>query len=185
MTTTELILYACPTGPLAECIERYFDALATRPTAAQRYPPHCTLTGFFHDEPGAIPAYVEAAGRAADESRRSSIAVDVTGLRTDPDCIGLTIVSPGLERLTEDFAERVADVPTRIDDIRVKDWLHVSLAYGHAADAHDEPADLAQATVDATLDAGWELRLYERRAGDRWTVHGTWPLVTAFDATRR
>ncbi|MDG2026150.1 MAG: hypothetical protein P8J50_03515 [Acidimicrobiales bacterium] len=48
MSRAELILYATPTGPLAEELDRLFAQFAERaPTTAQTYPPHCTLTGFF------------------------------------------------------------------------------------------------------------------------------------------
>ena len=49
MTERELILYACPIGPLADDLDAYFSQVTARfgPTTAQTYPVHCTLTGFF------------------------------------------------------------------------------------------------------------------------------------------
>ena len=48
MSRRELILYATPTGPLADACDRFFAAVESiGPTVAQTYPPHCTLTGFF------------------------------------------------------------------------------------------------------------------------------------------
>ncbi|MGC1309940.1 MAG: hypothetical protein WA885_22160 [Phormidesmis sp.] len=52
----QLILYVCPTGPMARQIETYFEQSQQRygPNAAHAYMPHCTLTGFFEDEEGAV-----------------------------------------------------------------------------------------------------------------------------------
>ncbi len=48
MPRAQLILYAIPTGLLAEQCDRLFRMVrAIAPTTAQTYPPHCTLTGFF------------------------------------------------------------------------------------------------------------------------------------------
>lgn len=177
MGVSELILYACPTRELAKEIDEVFIKLADRPTTAQRYPPHCSLTGFFHDDTHAVPVYVQAAEAAvgAAVAANRSVAVEVVALRTEVTWIGLEIRSPDLQALATDFARRVADVPTRVDDIRLKDWLHVSLAYGHQPDEHDELAELITGRVDPLADVGWELRLYER-ANETWTARGAWPL---------
>jgi ubiquitin-associated SH3 domain-containing protein len=165
----ELILYAVPTGSLAQAIAAFFDELAERPTTAQRFPPHCTLTGFFHDDADAIGQYVDAAQGVVRPVR-----VDVA-LRTTPEWIGLEVQSPDLLALARDFAAAAAPIESRRDQIRLKDWLHVSLAYGHDADATDELANLATKLVDPAADVGWALRVYERRERD-WIVRGSWPL---------
>lgn len=165
----ELILYVVPVGPLGVAIDAFFSEVAMRPTKAQLYPPHCTLTGFFHDGADAISRYVTAAARVARPVR-----VDILQLRTGA-WIGLELRSPDLEQLTRDFAACVASVESRRDAIRVKDWLHLSLAYGHdETDGHDL-AQLATKLVDPAAEVTWELRLYERRGGE-WIIHGSWPL---------
>jgi hypothetical protein len=168
-TEAELILYAVPTGPLAEAIGAFFDELAERPTTAQRFPPHCTLTGFFHDDADAVGQYVDAA-----QSVVRPVGVGVA-LRTTPEWIGLEVQSPDLLELARDFAAAAGPIESRRDPIRLKDWLHVSLAYGHEANAADELTTLAMKLVDPAADVGWDLRVYERleRA---WIVRGSWPL---------
>jgi 2'-5' RNA ligase len=165
----ELILYTVPTGPLARAIDAFFAEVATRPTRAQDYPPHCTLTGFFHDDAEAIGRYVAAAERVARPVR-----VDVQ-LRTSTEWIGLEVQSSDLRQLARDFAAAAAPIASRRDPIRLKDWLHVSLAYGHDADATDGLANLATKLVDPAAEVDWVLRLYECRNGD-WITHGSWPL---------
>lgn len=163
----ELILYAVPTGELAEQLD---DLFASFDTVAQRYPPHCTLTGFFHDDD--IARYVDAAARASEP-----VVVDVTGPHAGDDAwIGLEVHSSGLERVTARFADAVAEPRTRLDALRRKQWLHVSLAYGHDPALHAALLARCEAAIDSTARGGWELRLYERGAGDTWTVHGSWPL---------
>ena len=170
MDMIELILYAVPVGPVADAIDRYFVAVADHPTTAQSFPPHCTLTGFFHDLPESIPAYLTAAAGAALPAD-----VEVVELHDAGDWIGLELKSPDLLAITADVAERSRSISTRTDDIRLKDWLHVSLAYGHDAAEHDRLARLASELVDPSADVDWELRLYSREGGS-WTVHGSWPL---------
>lgn len=48
---SQLILYACPVGPLAQQIDAYLDKSKRLcgANAAHAYMPHCTLTGFFVD----------------------------------------------------------------------------------------------------------------------------------------
>ena len=175
----ELIVYAVPVGPLAEAIDAFFAEVASRPSRAQDYPPHCTLTGFFHDDADAIGTYVEAARGVA-----RPVNVDIR-LRTTTEWIGLEVQSPDLQQLTRDFAARVGPIASRRDPIRPKDWLHVSLAYGHDADDSDDLAELATRIVDPSADVDWELRLYERRNGE-WIIHGSWPLPRqAASHTRR
>lgn len=176
MGVSELILYACPTGELAGQIDDIFTKLADRPTTAQHYPPHCSLTGFFHDDPGAVPIYAQAAEVTVAAAANPPVSIEVVALRTEHWWIGLEIRSPSLHTLAADFTRQVADIPTRIDDVRLKDWLHVSLAYGYEPDEHDELADLITSTVVPLAATGWELRLYER-ANEIWTSHGVWHLA--------
>jgi hypothetical protein len=163
----DLILYAVPTGELAAQLAACSDGLATE---AQRYPAHCTLTGFFHDAD--VERYVQAAASVV-----APTTVDVVGLRADDGWVGLELHSTDLLALTDRFATAVGDPGSRGDAIRAKSWLHVSIAYGHDAAEHDALADRARALVDPTAACGWDLRLYERLAGDEWITHGSWPLT--------
>ena len=67
---TDLILYAMPSGPLGEQIDRYLTQTGERfgANTAHQYPAHCSLTGFFHDVPGSIPEYLAALENAVARS---------------------------------------------------------------------------------------------------------------------
>lgn len=164
---TTLILYAVPEGSLGEQIASYFDGIDTE---AQSYPPHCTLTGFFHDDD--VARYVDAAARIA-----APATVRVASLHTEgADWIGLEIDAPELIALTRRFADLVIEPRTRDDAVRVKEWLHVSLAYGHDPAIHGDLAHRALAMVNPDAAVSWSLRLYERTDAGAWTAHGAWPL---------
>ena len=128
-TSAELILYACPMGPLAEQIGTYFERsqLQFGANRAHAYMPHCTLTGFFHDQASAIPQYVQATQQALNDHPTGPVTIDT--LRLKPDWHGLELTSPWLEQVAATFAAQT-DLPTRLDAIRLKTWLHLSLAYG-------------------------------------------------------
>lgn len=166
---TELILYAVPSGLLGEQLARYSKGVDTE---AQRYPVHCTLTGFFHDDD--VDRYVRAAGEVA-----APVDVHIVALRTEADWIGLEVRSPGLLAVTERFAASVADPGSRSDAIRPKSWLHVSLAYGHRMEEHAMLAHRAVTLVDPSAAATWGLHLYQRDLGDRWALLGAWSLERA------
>ena len=77
--------------------------------------------------------------------------------------------------LIADFA-RTAHSPTRRDTLRLKDWLHLSLAYAFAPEQHATLADLARALVDPWAPVSWELRFYERHEDRSWICHARWSL---------
>ncbi len=175
-----LIVYACPAGALAAQLERYFAASLARfgPNSAHAYMPHVTLTGFFDDAPQSVPVYA-AALEAALEAAHPGIPeppLTITDMLLRDTFHGLTIESPWLRALVADFAAR-ADSPTRASPLRLKDWLHLSLAYGFAPEQGDGLAALARALVDAAAQVTWELRLYERLPDGGWVCHRSWPLV--------
>jgi hypothetical protein len=175
----EYIVYACPLGPLAAQIDAYFAAsrAACGPNTAHRYMPHCTLTGFFHDQAGSVPHYVamlDAARRHARPAQPEPVFV-ITELLLRPDFHGLLLEGPWVEALIADWAARVHS-PTRHDALRLKSDLHVSLAYGFAPDQHATLARLARKQIDIAAPVGWQLRFYERHTDNRWTCHAEWPL---------
>lgn len=175
----QLIVYACPTGPLAEAIEQYFVLSRERfgPNSAHTYPPHISLTGFFHDSLEATPIYNSALAAALDQGRHAheSEPIRIREYVYSSDWHGLVIDSPWLRILAVNFIAHAVS-PTRRDHIRTKDWLHLSLAYGFAADQHEGLAALAGELIDPTLAVGWELRFYEQHDDGSWICHGTWSI---------
>lgn len=178
-TIGEYIVYACPRGPLAAQIEAYFASslAAYGPNTAHRYMPHCTLTGFFPDQAATVPAYAAALAGALSQARgtRPAQPLAVLGLECRPDFHGLLLDGPWLERLVADFAA-AADSPTRRSPLRLKSWLHLSLAYGFAPAQHEPLAALARAMVDPAAAVTWELCFYERHGDGSWVCHAAWDL---------
>jgi ubiquitin-associated SH3 domain-containing protein len=169
---TELILYATPAGLLGEQIDRYLAESLDRYGAntAHRYPAHCTLTGFFRDDRDSIPGYLSALDTAFREVRRpSELPVTIERLRSDGPWYGLELTSPWLIELTAAFKRHAAPLAT--DEIRLKTWLHLSLAYGFDPDDADGLASLAR-ELDVAADVTWAVALWERD-GTTWTRHGT------------
>jgi ubiquitin-associated SH3 domain-containing protein len=169
--SSELIVYATPRGPLAAAVDGYLDAARREagPNLAHGYPPHCTLTGFFHDEPSSVPTYVAALVAALESVPVADRSVLVVGLEIGPDWHGLTLDAPSLEAVIASFVP-LAVSPSRADALRPKTDLHVSLAYGFAEDAAPGLAHLARTTVDPWLDVSWDIGLWERRE-QAWTCH--------------
>jgi ubiquitin-associated SH3 domain-containing protein len=175
----ELIVYACPLGPLARQLDQYFAAsrAACGPNTAHRYMPHCTLTGFFHDEAASIEQYVGLLDAALERARpcKPAPVFAVREMLLREDFHGLLLNSPWLEALIADWAAG-ASSPTRREALRLKSDLHLSLAYGFPAEQHAPLAQLARELVDWRIPTDWELRFYERHPDKRWTCHAAWRL---------
>jgi ubiquitin-associated SH3 domain-containing protein len=179
MAPTDLIVYACPIGPLSAQIEAFYAASLAQcgPNSAHAYPPHITLTGFFHDEPAAVPRYVSALGAAHERAIANGPAeITISDLLLRPDFLAFTLVSPWLEALAADFAASVAEPLTRQDAIRLKNWLHLSLAYGYAEQQFLPLKALVEQHIDRSAPVAWELRFYERQPNTVWVCHGAWSL---------
>lgn len=180
MTPRELIVYACPTGDLATQMAHYFARSRAEcgPNTAHAYMPHCTLTGFFHDLPASIPHYVQRLERALAAARptQPTPVIAIERLRFDTQFHGFELSSPWLAQLVAAFAT-AADSPTRVDAIRLKDWLHLSLAYHFPPEQHDALMQIARGTIDPAAPVAWDLRFYERGPDNGWTCHACWPLA--------
>lgn len=175
----ELIVYACPTGPLAAQIATFFTASQERfgPNSAHAYPPHITLTGFFHDDAVAIPCYLAAleSAHARAMATRPASPVRIRKMAFRDGFHGLFINAPWLESLTADFIAAAAS-PSRRDRLRPKDRLHLSLAYGFRPADGSALAAMVTAMVDVAAPVEWELRLYERLPDGGWLCHAGWEL---------
>ncbi|MBP0020532.1 MAG: hypothetical protein J7647_23630 [Cyanobacteria bacterium SBLK] len=175
MATNRFIVYACPVGELNRQIELYLQQSqeSCGKNRAHFYMPHCTLTGFFVDEASAIPLYLQALEYAYNQSKQENInlAVRLRALIFHPDWHGLEIDAPGLPKLIETFM-KLADSPTRSQDIRPKEWLHLSFAYEFDKKYRETLIQLAEA-IDPFAPVTWELRFYQRHEDESWTCHGS------------
>lgn len=184
----KLIVYACPVGALARQIETYL--LQTKeqcgPNAAHAYMPHCTLTGFFEDEAGAIDSYTEALSCILNESRDRipTPPIQIEQLSFHANWHGLALEADWLKQMIADFAQKSVS-PTRNEALRLKDWLHLSLAYEFEADDAPRLKRLANALIDVASEVSWELRFYERISTEapkpfneiNWKCHSRWALA--------
>ncbi|MEL6553202.1 MAG: hypothetical protein AAFQ63_07060 [Cyanobacteria bacterium J06621_11] len=180
MPTTSFIVYACPVGPLATQIETYLQQSQQRygKNSAHAYMPHCTLTGFFRDEVSAVDIYTAALEASLNDYSKhiSQPPITIEQVTFNPNWHGLVLNATWLKQLIVSFAKR-ADSPTRTDALRLKDWLHLSLAYDFKPNQGRHLQQLATQLIDITAPVAWELRVYERREGNQWTCHQQWPLV--------
>ncbi len=189
MERAELILYATPTGRFADqCAHFFRQAHDLGPTEAQTYPPHCSLTGFFWRCPQDIDAATEqlvavlAGHHIGPDGRVEADEVAIGDVLTQGDWVGVALQSGRLEHIAADFAAAHRHDPATGDDpIRLKSWLHLSLAYGEVLPAGPasppavEPLpsrepylQLATTLINPTLRTGWEVALWQRHA------HGAW-----------
>lgn len=175
----EFIVYVCPTGELAEQIQRFFEESLVQHGAntAHAYMPHCTLTGFFEDRFAAVPLYTQRLTRSYKRAypSRTDPIITVEGLTFKADWHGLELQSPWLKHLMVDFA-CTAVSPTRKSALRPKNWLHLSLAYGFPSEQSDALSKLATSLVDPQAAVAWELCFYERRSPKDWCCHCRLPL---------
>ena len=180
---TSLILYACPVGPLAAQIEDYLNKSqqACGPNAAHAYMPHCTLTGFFKDEASAVPYYAQAIETALHHHRSQRANLDINLPITVTDMVfrdgwhGLALRAEALKHIVTTVAAQSSS-PTRQENLRLKDWLHLSLAYGFNPSDQRNLQQLASQLIDIAAPVMWELRLYERDTAGQWTCHRRWAL---------
>ncbi|KAI9030564.1 hypothetical protein DFJ74DRAFT_702855 [Hyaloraphidium curvatum] len=173
------IVYACPTGPLADQLDAYFacSLSSVGRNEAHAYPPHVTLTGFFEDAPESVPIYTKALTDALDAARpsRPDPPLSIARMELGERFHGLLVDAPWLEAVTADFARR-ARSPTRREALRLKGNLHVSLAYGFRRDQGQRLAALARLMVDPRSKVAWEVRLYEQMDNGDWICHDSWTL---------
>lgn len=174
----ELIVYACPEGELAMRLDAYYQYARDEcgPNAAHRFPPHITLTGFYHDTTASLSIYTRALREALSSAQKKArCVVRIERMLFEPNFHGLVIDSPWLKHMTASFAS-LAKSSTRADALRQKDWLHLSLAYEFDAGQATHLKHLAMEWIDLSAQVDWEVRLYERRDKDQWRILAGWPV---------
>lgn len=162
----ELILYATPEGDVGEACARYWATLerSRRRTTAQEFPPHCTLTGFFHRDRDEVGRIVGEIGEVL-ASTPDSMSVRSARLEVVDDWVGLVLDAPVFDDVIERFVARHR-VGAGDDRLRPKTWLHLSLAYGAGADTRYH-REAASSLFGETRPETWSVALWQRRDG-RW-----------------
>ena len=174
----QYIVYVCPVGELNQQLELYF--IQSRElfgaNKAHQYMPHCTLTGFFGELSSSIGFYLDALERAVREAKQNlSLDVTIERLVLSKNWHGLELQADGVKQAIANFADYERS-PTRQERLRLKDWLHLSLAYGFDARHGNELQQLAQKTIDLQADVGWELRFYRKYPDWTWNCLKSWSL---------
>ncbi len=176
---TRLIIYACPTGDFAAQLDAYFAQSRARfgENMAHQYPPHVSLTGFFHDKPEAIPQYIYQLDHAMAVTRQlqPAPAISMTRMNFGDEFHGIEIESAWLKQLVDVFIT-FAVSNTRRDAIRKKDWLHLSLAYHFPASHGSTLRTMAQTHIQLGAAVGWQVRFYEQHRDKLWTCHKMWTI---------
>ena len=172
----QLILYACPIGPLAAQIGTYFEVSQRLcgPNAAHAYMPHCTLTGFFEDEENAIALYTTSLERvlATYQKRIPEPPIFIEQIVYRPNWHGLELKADWLKQLASDFVAQTAS-PTRRGTVRLKDWLHLSLAYEFDLSCEAALKQVASDLIDLSASVSWQLHLYQRSSDNTWQCHSS------------
>ena len=170
----QFIIYACPVGELNKQIERYFDLSRELYgiNSAHKYMPHCTLTGFFNSELNSIPVYLEALDRAYIETN-DDLEIEIEQLTFKENWHGLELQCDRLKQLIANFAQ-TKTLEKYSDKLRLKDWLHLSLAYDFNSEYETQLKQLAIDTIDIKTNVNWELRFYQKNPDWSWKCMQAW-----------
>lgn len=175
----QFIIYACPVGELNSQIETYFNKSRELygENSAHKYMPHCSLTGFFADELSSISIYLEALDRAYLEAKNSlSLDIEIKQLAFKENWHGLELQADGVKQLMSNFT-CLETSTTRQEKIRLKNWLHLSLAYDLDREHTEELQDLASEIIDPKAKVNWDLRFYQKNADWTWKCLKAWPII--------
>lgn len=179
MALSRFIVYACPEGLLGEQIEAFYQRSleVCGENAAHSYMPHCTLIGFFEDDKATIPLYLKTLNMVYSTAKAIGfpLKIKVGNLTFKPNWYGLELEEQGIKNLMTSFLKQ-AKSPSRSEELRLKTWLHVSLAYEFTDGQSNALKQLAQNMVNPNASAKWFLRFYEKHADGSWTCHQSWPL---------
>ncbi len=173
----QFIIYACPVGELNTQIETYFTKSRELcgVNSAHKYMPHCTLTGFFTEDINAIPSYLQDLDVAYNSAKdRYSLDVAIAKLHLAKDWHGLELQSEGLKQLIRNFAHSNS---TRQEKLRLKDWLHLSLAYGFNPEHSEQLQNLATEIISLQAEVNWELRFYQKNPDWTWQCLKFWNIA--------
>lgn len=179
MALSQFIVYACPGGVLEEQIKAFYEKSleVCGENAAHHYMPHCSLTSFFEDEEAAISLYVNALSQIYNTAKAIGLPlkIKVSELNFKPNWHGLELEEQGIKKLISTFS-KIAPSPTRSEELRIKNWLHLSLAY-EFTDQHCETLkQLAQTMINPQAPTHWDLRFYQKHPNGSWTCHQSWQL---------
>lgn len=174
----QYIIYACPVGELNTQLETYFaqSRKLFGENTAHKYMPHCTLTGFFNDALSSVTLYLQALDRVYTEAKNNlALDINIKQLTFQENWHGLELWADGVKQLISNFA-RIENSLTRPEKLRLKDWLHLSLAYDFSSENSDNLRKLATETINLKANVNWQLRFYQKNPDWSWKCLKTWEL---------
>ncbi|VEP13483.1 conserved hypothetical protein [Hyella patelloides LEGE 07179] len=176
----QFIIYACPIGDLNSQIEDYLNKTIELcgKNQAHNYMPHCTLTGFFTDELSSVSFYIKALNKAYTKAKNNNrtLDIEISKLTFNKNWHGLELQAEGLKKIITNFSQ-IEKSPTRQEKIRLKDWLHLSLAYGFNSEDAEKLKHLATEIIDIQASVNWELRFYQKNPNWTWNCLKSWSIV--------
>lgn len=175
---SQYIVYLCPVGELNRQLELYFaqsrDLFGAN--KAHQYMPHCTLTGFFTDLDSSVSYYLDALELSVREAKQHlSSNVAIQRLVFSQTWHGIELQADGIKQLVANFAQ-IENSPTRKESLRLKDWLHLSLAYGFNSQHGKQLEQLARQTIKLESEVHWELRFYQKNSDWTWYCFKSWSM---------
>lgn len=177
------ILYACPLGGFADQLEQFYaeSSQTIGRTPAQDYMPHSSLTGFFIDTEINPKPYIDSFVPLLDKHLADipTPPITITNLKMNDLFIGFELEAQWIKDMVRTWKNSI-DIPTLLEPIRPKDWLHLSLAYKFPEEKKNAYTVLAQKYFPELPASEWEIRFYQRNGNDgnhTWTCHQTWQLA--------
>ena len=175
----QFIIYACPVGELNKQIEKYLDRCRELYgiNSAHKYMPHCTLTGFFYAKLDSISIYLKALDKAYSEARNNlDLEVKIKQLTFNKNWHGLELEAENLKTLIAN-CDRDITIPDYREKLRLKDWLHLSLAYDFNPEYRSELQQLALEIINLKADVSWKLRFYQKNLDWSWKCLQSWTIT--------
>ncbi len=175
----QFIVYACPVGELNYQIENYLQRISELygENTAHKYMPHCTLTGFFTAELDLISIYIQALDRAYAEAKNTNLSLNVKikRLAFNKNWHGLELQADSLKMLITNFSQ-AKNLLNYQEKLRLKDWLHLSLAYDFNSEHEAVLKKTAMVMIDIKANVNWELRFYQKNPDWSWKCLQSWQL---------
>ncbi len=104
-----------------------------------------------------------------------TLDLKISKLTFNEDWHGLEIQAEPLKELIANFAQ-LATSATRSEELRLKNWLHLSLAYDFNSEHREQLKQLAREIINLQADVNWELRFYQKKPDWSWKCWQYWDI---------